>query len=249
MARLHARPGRGRPFDRAPRDRRASLAELHEFAALTRHASATNDPLHAGTEPARRLSDEITLPALVRGGRGDDGLRRMGGGARRSLEGPDVRQREDAGAARPMRTASRATACSRPVSRSRRGSISSGWLPTRTSRRCCSATCAAPSTATTSSRRAAARSTSSICCSARATWCATTPRCARGFQTRFKRIFVDEFQDTDPLQAEILLLLAADDNDGDRLAAGAAAARHAVPGRRSEAVDLPLPPRRRRRLP
>ena len=30
------------------------------------------------------------------------------------------------------------------------------------------------------------------------------------FQTRFKRIFVDEFQDTDPLQAEILLLLSAD---------------------------------------
>ena len=34
----------------------------------------------------------------------------------------------------------------------------------------------------------------------------------RGFQQRFKRIFVDEFQDTDPLQAEILLLLAADDD-------------------------------------
>ena len=32
-----------------------------------------------------------------------------------------------------------------------------------------------------------------------------------GFQRRFTRIFVDEFQDTDPLQAEILLLLAADD--------------------------------------
>ena len=32
-----------------------------------------------------------------------------------------------------------------------------------------------------------------------------------GFQQRFKRIFVDEFQDTDPLQAEILLLIAADD--------------------------------------
>jgi ATP-dependent helicase/nuclease subunit A len=31
------------------------------------------------------------------------------------------------------------------------------------------------------------------------------------FQERFKRIFVDEFQDTDPLQAEILLLLAASD--------------------------------------
>ncbi len=32
-----------------------------------------------------------------------------------------------------------------------------------------------------------------------------------GFQQRFSRIFVDEFQDTDPLQAEILLLLAAED--------------------------------------
>ena len=31
------------------------------------------------------------------------------------------------------------------------------------------------------------------------------------FQRRFKRIFVDEFQDTDPLQAELLLILAADD--------------------------------------
>ena len=30
-------------------------------------------------------------------------------------------------------------------------------------------------------------------------------------QHRFTHIFVDEFQDTDPLQAEILLLLAADD--------------------------------------
>jgi ATP-dependent exoDNAse (exonuclease V) beta subunit len=33
----------------------------------------------------------------------------------------------------------------------------------------------------------------------------------RGFQARFTHIFVDEFQDTDPLQAEILLLLASAD--------------------------------------
>ena len=33
----------------------------------------------------------------------------------------------------------------------------------------------------------------------------------RGFQSRFTHIFVDEFQDTDPLQAEILLLLASRD--------------------------------------
>ncbi len=36
----------------------------------------------------------------------------------------------------------------------------------------------------------------------------------RGYlQQRFTHLFVDEFQDTDPLQAEILLLLAADDPD------------------------------------
>jgi ATP-dependent exoDNAse (exonuclease V) beta subunit len=33
----------------------------------------------------------------------------------------------------------------------------------------------------------------------------------RGFHQRFTHVFVDEFQDTDPLQAEILLLLASDD--------------------------------------
>jgi ATP-dependent exoDNAse (exonuclease V) beta subunit len=37
----------------------------------------------------------------------------------------------------------------------------------------------------------------------------------RGFQSRFSHIFVDEFQDTDPLQAEILLLLASADPEQD----------------------------------
>jgi ATP-dependent helicase/nuclease subunit A len=37
------------------------------------------------------------------------------------------------------------------------------------------------------------------------------PRVRQAFQSRFTHIFVDEFQDTDPLQAEILLLLSADD--------------------------------------
>jgi ATP-dependent exoDNAse (exonuclease V) beta subunit len=37
----------------------------------------------------------------------------------------------------------------------------------------------------------------------------------RGFHTRFTHIFVDEFQDTDPLQAEILLLLASADAEQD----------------------------------
>jgi ATP-dependent helicase/nuclease subunit A len=37
------------------------------------------------------------------------------------------------------------------------------------------------------------------------------PQVRRAFQARFTHIFVDEFQDTDPLQAEILLLLCAAD--------------------------------------
>ncbi len=45
----------------------------------------------------------------------------------------------------------------------------------------------------------------------------------RQFQGRYTHIFVDEFQDTDPLQAEVLLLLAADDpaeRDWRRVAPG-----------------------------
>ena len=38
------------------------------------------------------------------------------------------------------------------------------------------------------------------------------PSVRASFQSRFACLFVDEFQDTDPLQAEILLLLAADDS-------------------------------------
>ncbi|HEY2385731.1 MAG TPA: UvrD-helicase domain-containing protein [Candidatus Binatia bacterium] len=42
-----------------------------------------------------------------------------------------------------------------------------------------------------------------------------TPAVRRDLQARFTHVFVDEFQDTDPLQAEILLLLASDDPDLD----------------------------------
>jgi ATP-dependent helicase/nuclease subunit A len=40
---------------------------------------------------------------------------------------------------------------------------------------------------------------------------ATNTDLRKDFQTRYRRLFVDEFQDTDPLQAEILLYLTADD--------------------------------------
>ena len=42
---------------------------------------------------------------------------------------------------------------------------------------------------------------------------ADKPELRKNFQDRYRRLFVDEFQDTDPLQAEIVLYLTADDPD------------------------------------
>jgi ATP-dependent exoDNAse (exonuclease V) beta subunit len=53
----------------------------------------------------------------------------------------------------------------------------------------------------------------------------------RGFQERFTHVFVDEFQDTDPLQAEILLLLtSADPSNNDWLTARPAPGRLFIVG-------------------
>jgi ATP-dependent exoDNAse (exonuclease V) beta subunit len=66
------------------------------------------------------------------------------------------------------------------------------------------------------------------------------PSVRHELQRRFTHYFVDEFQDTDPLQAEILLLLAADDPDVVDWRAA-----HPIPGKLflvGDPVDLPVPP-------
>ena len=70
----------------------------------------------------------------------------------------------------------------------------------------------------------------------------------RYFRERFQAVLIDEFQDTDPVQAELALLL-----DQSRRARGGVARAHTGRrptdrGRRPEAVDLPLPTCRHRRL-
>ena len=69
-------------------------------------------------------------------------------------------------------------------------------------------------------------------------------------QQKYRWLFVDEFQDTDPIQAEVICLLAAEPRRAPaaRLDARPAPARRAVRRRRSQAVDLPVPPRRHRDL-
>ena len=61
------------------------------------------------------------------------------------------------------------------------------------------------------------------------------------WQRRFTHIFVDEFQDTDPLQAEIFLLLSGSDPGRRALARGDAGTGQALRCRRPQAVDLPVP--------
>ena len=77
---------------------------------------------------------------------------------------------------------------------------------------------------------------------------ATSPEACAYARRRFRAILVDEFQDTDPVQAEIAVRLASDDpSDTDWLAMRPREGSLTVVGD-PEAVDLSLPPRRHRCL-
>ena len=93
---------------------------------------------------------------------------------------------------------------------------------------------AATTTTTTRSSATARASTSTTWSWSRATCCRPTRACATQYRERFTHVMVDEFQDTNPLQNELL---------------GAARARQPVPRRRRAPVDLRLPPRRREGVP
>ncbi len=94
----------------------------------------------------------------------------------------------------------------------------------------------------------AATSTSPISSAACAMPCATICALRERWQQAFDYLLVDEFQDTDPLQAEIVLFLAEDGAAGRRLAQRRAQARQAVRRRRPKAVHLSLPPCRHRHV-
>ena len=76
---------------------------------------------------------------------------------------------------------------------------------------------------------------------------ATAREAREYFRERFKVVLVDEFQDTDPVQADIALLIASDDEPGETCSTSG---RGRAPDRRRrpEAVDLPVPAGRHRGL-
>jgi ATP-dependent exoDNAse (exonuclease V) beta subunit len=198
-------------FDRLP-EIDAAVAELHELAALTRHPSTRNDPLHAATEPVRRLSDEI---ALQRSAGEAEGTADYDGweAALVSLS----RDRTFANA-----KTGRGAAFAQGIPRDRVLQARAA-LKTRLDQFRMAADADLAALLQRDLRgaidrydelkaRAGALDFLDLLLGAR-NLVRDNAMVRRGFQARFKRIFVDEFQDTDPLQAEILLLLAADDDE------------------------------------
>jgi ATP-dependent exoDNAse (exonuclease V) beta subunit len=204
------------PWTREPFDRRHQIGRLitalHEFADLTRNPQSRNDPLHAGTEPARRLSDEIA----VHQGFGD--------GAADALLDQWEAALVDLSRDRMLATVrqGRGTSYSDRVSRQR---VLQALTELRAEldgfRLAADADLAALLQGElqgairryeTAKAAAGAVDFLDLLLGAR-NLIRDNPDVRRGFQQRFRRIFVDEFQDTDPLQAEILLLLAADDDN------------------------------------
>ena len=182
---------------------------LHDVAELTRNPSSTNDPLFYGTDPIRRLSDEIGLQQAF----GDGGAVDFDG-----WEAGLVDLSRDRALANLKQ--GRGASYRQGVARDRVSSAISD-LRARLDQFRMDADADLAALLQQELRGALDRygqmkakdgALDFLDLLLVARNLVRDNRGVReGFQDRFKRIFVDEFQDTDPLQAEILLLLAADD--------------------------------------
>ena len=198
------------PFERE-KEIDETVAVLHEVAELTRSPSSRNDPLCTSTEPARRLSDEIGLLREFgdAGARHDDGWEAGLVDLSRDRVLANVRHGRGAmykdGVTRDMVLQAVDQLRSRLDRFRMEADADLAALLQRELR---------GATARYEQLKAAAGALDFLDLLVRARDLVRgNPLVRRGFQRRFSRIFVDEFQDTDPLQAEILLLLAADDEE------------------------------------
>jgi ATP-dependent exoDNAse (exonuclease V) beta subunit len=201
-----------RPWSRPPFDRRGEvlrlIAELHRLSDLTESPSSSRDNLFADTDAVRRLSRQIRLEQSF--GEAD-------------VDGWEARLVDlvrDRGFSRPRKGSGHKysrTATRTEVLDARQDLFTS----LQQFRKDADADLAALlqqelATATAEYQRlkAAAGALDFADLLARARDLIRDDReVRRHLQAKFTRIFVDEFQDTDPIQAEILLLLAADDPD------------------------------------
>jgi len=204
------------PWTRRPFDREAEIDSvvslLHELAELTRNPASRNDPLFTGTDPVRRVSDEIRLQQTF----GDAGPKEAF-----SYDGWEaglVDLSRDRMLANTKQ--GRGAAYREGVPRDRVVAALTGLRARLDQLRMdADADLAALlqqelrgslDRYETMKATAGALDFLDLLLTAR-NLVRDNRQVREGFQLRFKRIFVDEFQDTDPLQAEILLLLAADD--------------------------------------
>ena len=194
-----------RPFDRRARVG-ALVDELHRFAATSRDPDSRYDNFHFDTQAARQLSEEIdrteaVMPrddirleaALIDLGRNRQFQRARKGSGKVYKAGV---LREDVARAREQLQAELARF-------EADANADLAALLCRELRACASRY-------ESEKAKAGALDFLDLLLKTR-NLVKDDPGVRRSFQDRFKRLFVDEFQDTDPLQAEILLLLASDD--------------------------------------
>ena len=196
----------------------ATIATTHQFCQLVLRSLGVAGDTDAGSQLVEDLDDllvEVVDDLYVRGFARS--RRRPGVLARR---GPDDRPHRDqrpAGppgrAAGPGRTGRRRRRCAAGASRAR---SATRW------------TCA--------SGGSACSATTTCSAGSRTRWRTRTAPARRRMRDRWRFVLVDEFQDTDPVQWQVL----------DRAFSGA---RHDGADRRPQAGDLRLPRRRRRHLP
>jgi ATP-dependent exoDNAse (exonuclease V) beta subunit len=185
------------------------LATLQDFADLTRNPSYRSDPLFVGTEPARRLSDEIALQRTF----GDRTIDADDDGWEARLV--DLSRDRTLATARQGRGASYGAGVTRTAVLEAREDLKARLDQFRMTADSDLAALLQQELRGAIERyealkaRAGALDFLDLLLGAR-NLVRDNPQVREGFQKRFKRIFVDEFQDTDPLQAEILVLLASD---------------------------------------
>ena len=182
------------------------VGDLHRLAELTAAASSTRDNLFIDTDGVRRLSRQIRLEESF---------------GRRDYDGWEARLVDlvrDRGFSRTRKGSG--YKFGRDVTRTdvlaRRDALFAGLQQFKKEADADLAACLQHELAGATSRyqslKAAAGSLDFADLLVRARDLIRSNAEVRGhLQAKFRRIFVDEFQDTDPIQAEILLLLAADD--------------------------------------